>query len=288
LSAEKNQYSYINTSYFTTICCIYIRKGDVKMLRVDLNCDMGESFGLYKLGNDEEMMKYITSANIACGYHGGDPQVMRNTVELAKEYGVSIGAHPGFPDLLGFGRRNMTSTPSEIKDYVTYQMGALREFATALGMKLQHCKPHGALYMLAMEDEKVASIILEAIAEVNQNTIVFAMNHSAVVEVGKKMGICVAKEVYSDREHTATGSIVLTRKGESIQDLEKMAGRVVRMVKEGKVVAHTGEDVSLKAETICIHGDTPSASLIAKAIVKALKAENIEIAPIHDVLNVRV
>ncbi|WP_047151280.1 LamB/YcsF family protein [Aneurinibacillus tyrosinisolvens] len=258
------------------------------MPKVDLNCDMGESFGLYKLGNDEEMMQYITSANIACGYHGGDPHVMRKTIELAKEYGVAIGAHPGFPDLLGFGRRHMSSTTSEIKDYVTYQMGALREFASAFGMKLQHCKPHGALYMLAMEDEKVARVILEAIAETGSDTIVYAMNHSAVVEAGEKMGIRVAKEVYSDREHTATGSIVLTRKGSTIQDYHKVAERVVRMVKEGKVMANTGEDVSLKAETVCIHGDTPGAPLLAKAIVKALTAENIEIAPIHDVLNTRV
>jgi 5-oxoprolinase (ATP-hydrolysing) subunit A len=255
------------------------------MLKVDLNCDMGESYGLYQLGNDEEMMQYITSANIACGFHGGDPHIMRKTVELAKKYEVGIGAHPGFPDLLGFGRRHMSATASEIKDYVTYQMGALREFASAIGMKLQHCKPHGALYMLAMEDEKVARIILEAIAEVDSNTIVFAMNHSAVVEVGKKMGIHVAKEVYSDREHTSTGSIVLTRKGPAIQDYRKMADRVVRMVKEGKVISHTGEEISIKAETVCIHGDTPGAPLLAKAIVEALKAENIEISPIHDVLN---
>lgn len=258
------------------------------MLKVDLNCDMGESFGLYQLGNDEEMMQYITSANIACGYHGGDPHVMRKTVELARKYGVAIGAHPGFPDLMGFGRRYMTATPSEIKDYVTYQMGALREFASSFGMKLQHCKPHGALYMLAMEDERVARSILEAIAEVDPNTIVYAMNHSAVVEAGYKMGIRVAKEVYSDREHTATGSIVLTRKGSVIQDYRKMAERVVRMVKEGKVAAHTGEEVSLQAETVCIHGDTPGAPLLAKAIVEALREENIQIAPIQDVWNARV
>ncbi|MES9759317.1 5-oxoprolinase subunit PxpA [Priestia megaterium] len=257
------------------------------MVKVDLNCDMGESFGLYQLGNDEEMMKYISSANIACGFHGGDPQVMRKSVELAKKYGVAVGAHPGFPDLLGFGRRHMAATPSEIKDYVTYQVGALREFATALGLKLQHCKPHGALYMYAMEDEQVARTILEAIAEVDPDIVVYAMNHSAVVEAGKKVGIRVAREVYSDREHTVTGSILLKRTGSPIGDYGKMADRVVRMVKEGKVLAHTGEDVLLKAETVCIHGDTPGAPYLAKAIVEALKAENIKIAPVHDVLSAR-
>ncbi len=256
------------------------------MLKVDLSCDMGESFGLYQLGNDEEMMQYITSANIACGYHGGDPHVMRKSVELAKKYGVAIGAHPGFPDLIGFGRRYMKTTPSEIKDYVTYQMGALREFASALGMRLQHCKPHGALYMMAMEDEILARAILEAIAEVDSTTIVYAMNNSAVVAAGQKMGIRVAKEVYSDREHTTTGSIVLTRKGPSIEDYRQMANRVVRMVKEGRVLAHTGEEVSIKAETVCIHGDTLGAVQLAKAIVEALKENEIQIAPIEKVLGV--
>ena len=124
------------------------------VLKVDLNCDMGESFSIYQMGNDEEIMPYITSANIACGFHGGDPHIMRKTVELAKKYGVGIGAHPSFPDMMGFGRRHMNCTPAEVKDYVTYQMGALREFASANGLKIQHCKPHGALYMMAMEDEK--------------------------------------------------------------------------------------------------------------------------------------
>lgn len=256
------------------------------MLTVDLNCDMGESFGLYELGHDEEMMKYISSVNIACGYHGGDPHIMRKTVELAQQYGVAIGAHPGFPDLLGFGRRHISATPSEIKDYVTYQMGALREFAAALGIKLQHCKPHGSLYMLAMEDEKVATAIVESIAEVDQDTIVYTLNNSAVINVAQRMGIRVAKEAYSDREHTSTGSIVLTRTGPIIQDYKKMADRVVRMVKEGKVVSNTGEDIVIKAETVCIHGDTPNAPLLAKVIVEALELENISIKSINSVLNV--
>lgn len=255
------------------------------MYKVDLNCDMGESFGLYELGNDEEMMQYITSANIACGFHGGDPQVMRKSVKLAKEHDVKIGAHPGFPDLIGFGRRRMDATLSEVKDYVTYQMGALREFAKAYGVNLQHCKPHGALYMMGQENEDIATIILEAIADVDPDIIVFAMNHSAFVEAEKKVGIRVAREVYSDREHTKTGSIVLTRTGDVIEDYGEKADRVVRMVKEGKVLAHTGEDVSLKAETICIHADTPGATTLAKSIVQAFKKEDIEITPINKVIN---
>lgn len=247
------------------------------MLKVDLNCDMGESFGSYPLGNDEDMMQYITSANIACGYHAGDPHVMRKTVELAKKYGVDVGAHPSFPDLMGFGRRYMSCTPAEIKDYVIYQLGALREFASANGVRIQHCKPHGALYMMAMEDEKIARAILEAIAAGDEETIVFALNHSAVADVGQQMGIPVAREVYSDRQHTKTGSIILTRSGQTIESYEDMAQRVVRMVSEGKVKTDTGEDITIAAETVCIHGDGPGAVQLAKAVSEALTAEGIDI-----------
>ncbi|KMY55793.1 LamB/YcsF family protein [Bacillus sp. FJAT-27231] len=254
------------------------------MHKVDLNCDMGESFGLYELGNDEEMMQYITSANIACGFHGGDPHVMRKTVELAKKYDVGIGAHPSFPDLLGFGRRYMTCTPAEVKDYVTYQLGALREFCRAANVKMQHCKPHGALFMKAMEDKQLARSILEAIHETDQDMIVFALNQSEVYEEAVKMGVPVAKEAYSDREHTESGSIVLTRRGSEINDYEALANRVVRMVKEERVVTYDGKDVSIQAETICIHGDTPGAPALAKAITAALKAGGVEIVPIKRII----
>ncbi len=254
------------------------------MYKVDLNCDMGESFALYELGNDEEMMKYITSANIACGFHAGDPQVMRRTVELAKEHGVGIGAHPGFPDLLGFGRRYMTCTAREVKDYITYQTGALREFARALQVDIQHCKPHGALFMKAMEDKQLARAVLEAIHEVNPETIVFALNHSEVWEEAQKMGIPIALETYSDREHTESGSIVLTRRGPTIQDYDEMAQRVVRMIKEGTVITHDGKEALVEAQTVCIHGDTPGAPELAKTIVSVLKANDVEIVPVREVI----
>ncbi|KAB2334937.1 5-oxoprolinase subunit PxpA [Cytobacillus depressus] len=254
------------------------------MYKVDLNCDMGESFGLYELGNDEEMMQYITSANIACGFHAGDPHVIRKTVELAKKYDVGIGAHPGFPDLLGFGRRYMTCTPSEIKDYVMYQVGALREFCSAANVSIQHCKPHGALFMKAAEDKALARAILETLHEMDPQMIIFALNQSELLEEAIKMGVPVAKEVYSDREHTESGSIVLTRRGTVISDYEAMAQRVVRMVKEEKVITHDGKDASIKAETICIHGDTPGASILAKKIVEALKESGIEIVPIKKMI----
>ncbi|MCO0599570.1 LamB/YcsF family protein [Peribacillus butanolivorans] len=254
------------------------------MFKVDLNCDMGESFGLYELGNDEELMQSITSANIACGFHAGDPHVMRKTVELAKKYDVGIGAHPGFPDLLGFGRRFMTCTPLEIKDYVMYQVGALREFSAAADVKIQHCKPHGALFMKAMEDKTIARAILEAIHAIDPNMVIFALSKSEVMEEAIKMGVPVAKEAYADREHTESGSILLTRKGAQINDYEEMAKRVVRMVKEGRVITHDGKDVSIKAETICIHGDTPGAPTLAKKVVEALKEGGVEIVPIKKII----
>ncbi|MFM1650561.1 LamB/YcsF family protein [Brevibacillus sp. B_LB10_24] len=255
-------------------------------MKVDLNCDMGESYGLYQMGNDEEMMKYISSANIACGYHGGDPHVMRRTVELAKEHGVSIGAHPGFPDMMGFGRRYITASAEEIRDYVMYQTGALREFAAASKLELQHCKPHGALFMMAMEDEKIARAILEGLASVSEKMIVFALNGSAVVEIGRQMGIPIAKEVYADREHTKNGSIVLTRTGPTIKDYTEMAQRVVRMVKEGKVRTPDGEEAEVTAETICIHGDTTGAIELVKQIHAAFQQAGIAIQPAREVLNV--
>lgn len=254
------------------------------MHKVDINCDMGESFGLYTQGNDEEMMKYITSANIACGFHAGDPHVMRQTIELAKKYDVGIGVHPGFPDLLGFGRRALACTPAEIKDFITYQMGALREFANAYDVKIQHCKPHGALFMQAMEDKQVARAILEAIQVVDPETIVFAVNNSEMLEEANKMGIPVAKEGYADREHTADGSLILTRQSAPIEDYDKMADRVVRMVKEQKVLTYDGEEAAIEAHTICIHGDTPGAPYLAKAIVDALLKESVEILPIKQIL----
>ena len=253
-------------------------------MKVDLNCDMGESFGLYQMGNDEEMMKYISSANIACGFHGGDPHVMRQTVLLAKEYDVAIGAHPGFPDLMGFGRRYLTCTPDEVKDYVVYQLGALNGFAQNYGLMLQHCKPHGALYMMAMSDEKLARAILEGMAAFSDNMIVFALNNSAVAHVGEKMGLPIAKEVYADREHTKDGSIVLTRTGPTIQSYEEMADRVVRMVKEKKVFTPDGEEAAVEVHTVCIHGDTKGAPKLIKLIRESLGEANITVEPVKNIL----
>ncbi len=249
-------------------------------IKIDINCDMGESFGLYKIGNDETIMNYVSSINVACGYHAGDPHVMRKTVELAKEHGIAIGAHPGFPDMIGFGRRRMLISEQEIKDYITYQMGALREFASISGLKLQHCKPHGQLYMWAMSDATVAKAILEAIAEINPETIVFALEHSEVTEIGRQMGIPIAKEGYADCEHTDAGSIVPIRTHAAAGDPDERAKRVVRMVTEKKVISDAGNDLDIDCQTICVHGDTPGADVTVKKIADALKAAGVEIAPV--------
>nr|WP_042355769.1 5-oxoprolinase subunit PxpA [Bacillus rubiinfantis] len=254
-------------------------------MKVDLNCDMGESFGLYQMGNDEEMMKYISSANIACGFHGGDPHVMRQTVRLAKEYDVAIGAHPGFPDLVGFGRRYLTCTAEEVKDYIVYQMGALNGFVQNAGLDLQHCKPHGALYMMAMSDEKLARAILEGIASFQDQLIVFALNNSAVAYEGEKMGLPIAKEVYADREHTKDGSIILTRTGPTIHSYEEMAERVVKIVSEKKVVTPDGETGDVEVHTVCIHGDTKGAPELIKLISQRLADSNIKVEQVKRILS---
>lgn len=254
------------------------------MNKVDLNCDMGESFGLYVQGNDEGMMKHITSANVACGYHAGDPHVMRQTIELAKKYDVAIGAHPGYPDLLGFGRRKINCTAQEIQDYVIYQMGALREFTNLYGMRINHCKPHGALFMRAMEDVKVARAILEAFHKIDPKMIVFAVNNSAMLEEAQKMGVPFAREGYADREHSEDGNLILTRKSEVITEYEAMANRVVRMVKEKKVLTFDKKDADIDVQTICIHGDTPGAPKLIEEIVLALKKAEVEIVNVRNII----
>lgn len=253
-------------------------------MKVDINCDMGESFGLYSIGNDEEMLQYATTANIGCGFHAGDPHVMRQTIELAKVHGVGIGAHPGFPDLMGFGRRRILCTPKEIEDYIVYQLGALQGFATAAGMVLQHCKPHGALYMMAMEDEKIAQAVIEGVAKINSDLILLGTNNSAMAYVASKMGIRIALEVYADREHNTDGSIVLTRTGPQIADASRMAKRVARMVKEGKVTAYNGEDTDVVAHTVCVHGDNPDAPKLIKAIREELIKEGIQVVPLREIV----
>lgn len=251
--------------------------------KIDLNSDVGESFGNYQLGLDEKIIPLISSANIACGFHAGDPTVMKRTIAIAKEYGVAPGAHPGFPDLLGFGRRKMDASLDEIRDYVTYQMGALQAFAAARGMALQHVKPHGALYNMAVEDMEIWDAVAEVIAAVDSGLILFVMAgpwRQDLAAIGARHGIRIAFEFFGDRAYNPDGTLV-SRKlpGAVIHDQELVAEKVLKMVREGKIVCIDGTEIELAAETICVHGDNPAALELVRNIRESLLEEGIEITP---------
>lgn len=252
---------------------------------MDLNADVGESFGTYKLGMDENVMKYISSANIACGMHAGDPLVMRDTISLAVKYGVSVGAHPGYPDLQGFGRRNMVMSPAEVKAYVIYQVGALIAFAGAAGVKVAHVKPHGAMYNMAAKDPALSMAVAEAIKAVDPELILLALAGSEMVKAAQSVGLKVAQEVFADRAYNPDSTLVRRgQPGAVIHDPEAAIPRVVRMVTEGKVQAITGEDIPIRADSICVHGDNPEAIELVKRIRSALEDAGVAIRPLVEVV----
>lgn len=252
-------------------------------MSIDLNCDMGESFGAYKLGLDEEVIKYITSANIACGWHAGDPMVMDKTVKIAAENGVGVGAHPGYPDLLGFGRRNMDCLPEEIRNYIVYQIGAMKGFCAVHGVTLRHVKPHGNLYLMAVEVEKVAQPIAEAIVSVDPNLMYVALagaKGELMRRIGEEVGLKVVYEAFPDRAYTPEGTLVSRREqGAVIREPEEVAERALKMAKEGKVIAIDGTEIPLMAQTLCVHGDTPGAVDLVRQIRERLDKEGIEVKP---------
>ena len=249
---------------------------------VDLNSDVGESFGAYKIGIDEEVLKYVSSANIACGWHAGDPIVMRKTVEAATKNGVGIGAHPGFFDIMGFGRRNMIISPYEAKQYTIYQLGALYGFVKATGGEMQHVKPHVAMYNMAAKDAKLARAIIEGIWEVDRNLIVLGLAGSEMVKAAGEKGLKVANEVFADRAYNGDGSLVArSLPGSMIIDKDIAISRVIRMVTEGKVTSINGEELDIKADSICVHGDNPEAVQFVRLIKEELSKASIEIKPLH-------
>ena len=257
------------------------------MIKVDLNCDLGESFGAYKIGMDDKVIPMISSCNIACGYHASDPMVMQKTVAMAKEAGIGIGAHPGYPDLMGFGRRNMNVSPKEAAAYVTYQLGALYAFAKAAGVKLQHVKPHGALYNMAGKDYKLALEIAEAVQDFDSSLILMGLAGSESVIAAQDIGLPVAREVFADRAYMPDGSLVpRSREGAVIHDEELAISRVIRMVKEHKVTAIDGHDIEIVPDSICVHGDNEKALVFVTRIREALAAEGIEIAPLSEFIQV--
>jgi len=247
---------------------------------VDLNADAGESFGAYVGGLDEEIMRYITSVNVACGLHAGDWCVMRRTVALAARYGVAVGAHPGYPDRQGFGRRDMTMSAAEIGDCVVYQVGALMGFCRAAGVVLSHVKPHGALYNRAARDPAAAAAIAEAVKSVDPGLILFGPAGSALVEAAGALGLRCAAEAFADRAYNSDGTLVdRSRPGALIDDPRWAASRAVRMVIEQRVSPVTGPDLPLAADTICVHGDNPRAVEFARLIREALTGAGVEVRP---------
>jgi len=250
------------------------------MAFVDLNSDLGESFGSYKIGADELIIPLVSSANIACGWHAGDPLVMARSVALAKQYGASLGAHPGYPDLMGFGRRNISASPAEVKAYIQYQVGALSAFCKAAGVKMNHVKPHGAMYNMAGADIKLARAVVEAVAEIDDSLVLLALSGSEMINAANEKGLRCASEVFADRNYEEDGSLRSRSKPDStIHDEDECIARVLRMIKEGKLKAITGRDIDIKADSICVHGDNPQALAFVKRIRAALAAEGIEIRP---------
>lgn len=249
------------------------------MVRVDINSDIGESFGRFRIGQDEEVIKQVTSVNIACGFHAGDPVVMEKTVKLALDNGVAVGAHPGFPDLMGFGRRNMSISPREARAYIVYQVAALNGFVKALGGKMQHVKPHGALYNMAAEDYQLARAIAEAVYSVDQELILVGLAGSQLIKAGRDAGLRTACEVFADRAYTREGTLVPRgTPGALIEDEGEARERVLEMVLKGKVKSIDGEEIGITADTICIHGDSQQAENFAKKIRKALEKAGVKIA----------
>lgn len=246
------------------------------MKTIDLNCDMGESFGTYVLGYDALAMPYVTSINVACGFHASDPDNMAKTVMLAKENGIAIGAHPGFPDLVGFGRRAMALTPEEVKNAVVYQIGALDAFCRTAGIKMQHVKAHGALYNMAEKDLAIATAIAAAIKAVDPELYMLCLANSQMVVAAKQQGVSFVEEAFADRAYTEEGTLV-SRKvaGSVINDITEVVSRVVRMVKDESIISITGKEIPIHAQTICVHGDTPGAVEMVKALREALDKENI-------------
>ncbi|MMZ51756.1 LamB/YcsF family protein [compost metagenome] len=253
------------------------------MYRVDINCDMGESFGAYRMGEDEAILSFITSANIACGFHAGGPAVMRRTVNMALEKGVAMGAHPGLPDLEGFGRRNMDITPREAYDMVVYQIGALYGFVKASGGQLQHVKPHGALYNMAAKSSALSEAIAEAVYKVDPELILFGLSGSELVKAGQRIGLRTANEVFADRTYQADGTLTSRREPNAlITDTEEAVGQVIRMVKEKKVHTMQKQDINIQADTVCIHGDGAHALEFAKTIRELLGQADVSVRAIGE------
>lgn len=246
------------------------------MYEIDLNSDMGESFGAYKIGGDEELIKYVSSTNIACGFHAGDPMVMDKTVRMAKDRGVAVGAHPGYPDLIGFGRRKMVLSPMEIKNDMKYQIGALNGFLQSYGMKMQHVAPHGALGNLCQYDREASRAICEAVYEIDPSVIIYYCAGAVLGEEAKKLGLRAASEIFVDRAYMNDLSLAPRKmEGAMITDEDFAIERCIRMIKEKKVCSLSGNTLDIDGDTLCVHGDGPKAFAFVKRIKDEFQKEGI-------------
>ena len=259
------------------------------MYAIDLNSDLGESYGAYKMGRDEDIIPLVSSANVACGFHAGDPTVMAKTAALCKTSGVSMGAHPGFPDLQGFGRRNMNVSPEDAKNLILYQVGALGAFCKSAGITLQHVKPHGALYNMAAKDPKLARAICEGIQTYDPALILLGLSGSEMLRQAKEIGLPCAAEVFADRAYEDDGTLVArTKPGAMIRDEEEAVSRVIGMIKNHSVTSISGKEIEICPDSVCVHGDSEKALLFVKKIRAALEQEGIAIKPLHAMVSAKM
>jgi len=255
------------------------------MNRIDLNSDMGESFGKYKLGNDEEIMKNVSSANIACGFHAGDPHVLKYTIKLAKETGTAVGAHPGLPDLIGFGRRSMDVSPEELYDYCVYQIGAVQAFCKAMGVDMQHVKCHGILEIMTTQRPELAEAIAAAIKDVDPKLLYMTIAGTRLYQTCKDAGLRVAGEAYGDRAYNEDGTLVSRKLPNSVlTDSDTVVKRITQFVETGTMPTYEGGVVKIDAQSICMHGDTPGASELIKALREKLDSQGIGIVPVGELV----
>lgn len=251
-----------------------------QVMRIDLNGDVGESFGIYTIGADDEFLQHITSANVACGLHGGDPSVIRRTVRLALQHGAVVGAHPGFADLQGFGRREIKMGVQELEDLVVYQVGVLVGFTLAEGVPLHHVKPHGALYNMASRDRTVADAVARAVASVDDTLLVYCPSGSCLMEAAGAVGLRTVAEVFADRAYLSDGSLApRDQPGAVISDTEMVIDRAIRLVREAIVEAVDGTAIAMPGDTLCLHGDTPGAASLALLLRCGLENAGVEVLP---------
>ena len=248
------------------------------MKRIDLNCDMGESFGAWSMGNDAAILEHVTSANIACGFHAGDPATIRKTVKLALEHGVAVGAHPSLPDLQGFGRRVMKITVQEMYDLVLYQAGAVQAFAHAAGARLHHVKCHGALYNMSTDDEALSEAMARAVKDLGGDVMLYALSNSRTMAVARRLGVRVAGECFADRGYSDDGTLAPRNvPGGMVEDEQKAVAQALGMVEQGSVTSLSGVRVPVSPDTLCLHGDQPGAVAFARALRTAFEARGIEV-----------